>query len=283
LTVFKQKIMKNILKKVKKSIKYIESKTSIMPDLAIVFGSGLSSEELFDEIDASIPYSEIPNFPVSTVANHKGELVIGKSKGKGVYIFSGRFHYYEGYSAQEITFPIRILQIMGTKHLILTNAAGGINPDFNAGDVILLKDHINMIPDNPLRGKESVDFGPRFPDMSKAYDPEFRKQIKEIAKRQNYNLKEGIYLAFQGPSLETTAEYTMIYRMGGDLIGMSTVLETIAAVQGGIKVGGFSMISNDCYPPERIKKTTHQDVVNTVKKSEPILMNLLGEWIDKYL
>ena len=275
--------MKNILIKAEESKKYIQSKTSITPDLAIVFGSGLSSEDLFDEIDISIRYSDIPNFPVSTVANHKGELVIGKRKGKGIYLFSGRFHYYEGYSAKEITFPVRVLQLLGIKQLILTNAAGGINPDINAGDIILLKDHINMIPDHPLRGKNIDEFGPRFPDMSNAYDSEFRDQIKKIAKRQSYNIKEGVYLALQGPSLETPAEYTMIYRVGADLIGMSTVFETIAAVHGGIKVGGFSMVSNECYPPERIKKTTHQDVVNTVKKSEPVLMNLLGEWIDEYL
>ncbi len=283
MTVFKTKNMKNILIKAEESKKYIQSKTSITPDLAIVFGSGLSSEDLFDEIDISIRYSDIPNFPVSTVANHKGELVIGKRKGKGIYLFSGRFHYYEGYSAKEITFPIRVLQLLGIKQLILTNAAGGINPDINAGDIILLKDHINMIPDHPLRGKNIDEFGPRFPDMSNAYDSEFRDQIKKIAKRQSYNIKEGVYLALQGPSLETPAEYTMIYRVGADLIGMSTVFETIAAVHGGIKVGGFSMVSNECYPPERIKKTTHQDVVNTVKKSEPVLMNLLGEWIDEYL
>jgi len=275
--------MKNILIKAKESKKYIQSKTSITPDLAIVFGSGLSSEDLFDEIDISIRYSDIPNFPVSTVANHKGELVIGKRKSKGIYLFSGRFHYYEGYSAKEITFPIRVLQLLGIKQLILTNAAGGINPDINAGDIILIKDHINMIPDHPLRGKNIDEFGPRFPDMSNAYDSEFRDQIKKIAKRQSYNIKEGVYLALQGPSLETPAEYTMIYRVGADLIGMSTVFETIAAVHGGIKVGGFSMVSNECYPPERIKKTTHQDVVNTVKKSEPVLINLLGEWIDEYL
>ena len=283
MTVFKTKNMENLLKKAAESKKYILSKTSIVPELAIVFGSGLSSEDLFDEIDISIHYSDIPNFPVSTVANHKGELIIGKRKGKGIYLFSGRFHYYEGYSAKEITFPIRVLQLLGVRQLILTNAAGGINPDINAGDIVLIKDHINMIPDHPLRGKNIDEFGPRFPDMSNAYDSEFRDQIKKIAKRQSYDIKEGVYLALQGPSLETPAEYTMIYRVGADLIGMSTVLETIAAVHGGIKVGGFSMVSNECYPPERIKKTTHQDVVNTVKKSEPVLINLLGDWIDEYL
>ncbi len=275
--------MKNLYKKAQEARKFIQSKTSVVPQLAIVFGSGLSSEDLFDEINISIPYKEIPHFPVSTVENHKGELITGTKNGKGIFLFSGRFHYYEGYSAREITFPIRVLHLLGTRQLILTNAAGGINPGINAGDIVLIKDHINMIPDNPLRGDNIDEFGPRFPDMSKAYDPLFRQQIKKIAEKQSYNIKEGIYLALQGPSLETPAEYTMIYRVGADLIGMSTVLETIAAVHCGMKVGGFSVVSNECYPIERINETTHQDVVKTVKKSEPVLMHLLSDWIDEYL
>lgn len=275
--------MKNLTKKIKETKHFIKTRTKIKPELAIVFGSGLSSEELLDEVELKIPYKDIPHFPESTVKNHKGELVIGKRKNVNIYLFSGRFHYYEGYSAKEVTYPIRVLQYMGANHLILTNAAGGINPDFNAGDIILLKDHINMIPDHPLRGPNIESLGIRFPDMSKAYDPEFRKQMLKISKKIKYNLKEGIYLALQGPSLETPAEYTMIYKMGSDLIGMSTVLETIAAVHGGIKVGGFSLVSNECYPPERIVETTHQDVVSIVKKSEPILMKMLGMWIDEYM
>jgi len=272
-----------MINKLKETKKYLESRTDLKPDLAIVFGSGLSSEELLDEIIVKISYKDIPHFKTSTVQNHKGELVIGKRKGVNIYLFSGRMHYYEGYSAKEITYPIRVMQYMGVKNLILTNAAGGINPGFNAGDVILIKDHINMIPDHPLRGKNIDELGTRFPDMSNAYDAAIRKQFLEIAKKTGYNLKEGVYLALQGPSLETPAEYSMIYRMGSDLIGMSTVLETIAAVHGGIKVTGFSMVSNECYPPERIKETTHQDVVKMVKKSEHILMDLLGEWIDNFL
>ncbi len=272
-----------MLNKLKETEKYLKSMTDFKPDLAIVFGSGLSSEELFDDIDIKIPYKDIPHFKVSTVQNHKGELVIGKRKNKTIYLFSGRMHYYEGYSAQDVTYPIRVMQIMGAKNLILTNAAGGINPDFNAGDVILLKDHINMIPDHPLRGSNIDALGTRFPDMSNAYNAKIRKQFLEIAKKIDYNLKQGIYLALQGPSLETPAEYSMIYRMGSDLIGMSTVFETIVAVHGNMKVTGFSMVSNECYPPERIKETSHQDVVNKVKESEPILMNLLREWIDNYL
>ncbi len=272
-----------MIEKLKETTKFIESLTDVKPHLAIVFGSGLSSEELLDEIVKKIPYREIPHFKTSTVQNHKGELVIGKRNGTNIYLFSGRMHYYEGYSAKEVTYPVRVMQYMGAKNLILTNAAGGINPDFNAGDVILLKDHINMIPDHPLRGKNIDELGTRFPDMSNAYNADIRKEFIEISKKTGYNLKQGIYLALQGPSLETPAEYSMIYRMGADLIGMSTVFETIAAVHGGIKVTGFSMVSNECYPPERIKETTHQDVVKMVKKSEHILMELLGEWIDNYL
>ncbi len=275
--------MEYLVKKLKVTESYLKSVSTLKPQLGIVFGSGLSSEELLDEIEIKIPYKDIPHFSLSTVQNHKGELVIGKRNNVNIYLFSGRNHYYEGYSAKEITYPIRVLQKMQAKQVILTNAAGGVNPDFNAGDIILLKDHINMVPDHPLRGPNIEELGTRFPDMSKAYNPEFRKQIKEIAKKMDYNIKEGVYLALQGPSLETPAEYSMIHRMGGDLIGMSTVLETIVAIHGGLKVGGFSVVSNECYPPERIVETTHQDVVSTVKKSEPILIKMIGEWIDNYM
>jgi len=275
--------MEKLLKNLTETRDFIFSKSQILPKLGIVFGSGLSSEVLLDTIEAKIEYKHIPHFPLSTVDNHKGELVIGKRKGKGIYIFSGRFHYYEGYSAQEITYPVRLLQLIKTPDLILTNAAGGINPEFNAGDIILIKDHINMIPDHPLRGKNPETFGTRFPDMSNAYCLELRKQIKAVASYLNYSLKEGVYLALQGPSLETPAEYSMIYRMGADLIGMSTVFETIAAVHGGMKVAGFSVVSNECYPPERITKTTHENVVKVVSRSEQKLMELLGKWVDNYL
>jgi len=275
--------MKDIQKKLKETKEYIQLIMDCKPELGIVFGSGLSSDELLDKVDAKIDYKNIPNFPISTVENHKGELIVGQKNGKGIFIFSGRFHFYEGYSGEEITYPIRLLQYYGTKNLILTNAAGGINPDFNAGDIILLRDHINMIPGHPLRGKNLDFFGTRFPDMSNAYDKEIRKQFLNIATQFQIPLKEGVYLALQGPSLETPAEYTMIYRLGADLIGMSTVFETIVAVHGGMNVAGFSVVSNECYPPERISKTTHQEVVRVVSCSEPNLMKLIAHWIDKYL
>lgn len=275
--------MEDILNKLKETKEYIQLINVCKPDLGIVFGSGLSSDELLDRVDAKIEYKNIPNFPISTVENHKGELIIGQKNGKCIFIFSGRFHFYEGYSGEEITYPVRLLQYYGTKNLILTNAAGGINPDFNAGDIILLKDHINMIPGHPLRGKNLDFFGTRFPDMSNAYDKEIRKQFLNIATQNQIPLQEGVYLALQGPSLETPAEYTMIYRLGADLIGMSTVFETIVAVHGSMKVAGFSVVSNECYPPERISETTHQEVVKVVNSSEPNLMKLIAKWIEKYL
>ena len=275
--------MDKLIKNLNETREFIFSQSDIRPKLGIVFGSGIKSEQILDITEARIEYGEIPHFASSTVPEHKGELIIGKRKGKGVYIFSGRFHYYEGYSARKITYPIRFLQFINTPKLILTNAAGGVNPEFFAGDIILIKDHINLIPDHPLRGKNPDHFGTRFPDMSDAYCAEMRKQIKAVANFINYKLKEGVYLALQGPSLETPAEYSMIYRMGGDLIGMSTVFETIAAVHGGMKVAGFSVVSNECYPPERIVKTTHEDVVEVVSKSEKQLMAILEKWIDNYL
>ncbi len=280
---FESNIMENILKKLQETKEYIQSISDCKPELGIIFGSGLSSDELLDNVEAKIDYKNIPNFPISTVENHKGELIIGQKNKKNIFIFSGRFHFYEGYSGQEITYPVRLLQYYGTENLILTNAAGGINPEFNAGDIILIKDHINMIPGHPLRGKNHDFFGTRFPDMSNAYNKEIRKQFLEISAKNHIPLKEGVYLALQGPSLETPAEYTMIYRLGADLIGMSTVFETIVAVHGGMNVAGFSVVSNECYPPERISETTHQEVVRVVSNSEPKLMKLIAQWIDNYL
>jgi purine-nucleoside phosphorylase len=275
--------MENIQNKIQETNRYLSGKLNSHPELAMVFGSGISSESLLDEVEMRIAYGDIPHFAISTVKNHKGELIVGKRKGKAVLLFSGRLHYYEGYSAKEITYPIRILKSLGVKQLILTNAAGGVNPGFNAGDIMLIRDQINLFPEHPLRGKNNELLGPRFPDMLHAYDPLFIEQMEKVGSRLKLNLKKGVYLASQGPSLETPAEYTMMNRMGADAVGMSTVLETIVGIHSGLKVGGFSMISNECFPIERIVETSEQDVVDMVKKSESKLMQLVGEWIDIYL
>jgi purine-nucleoside phosphorylase len=275
--------MKEIYQQIQETKSFLDSKFTTKARAAMVFGSGLSSENLLDVVETRIPYREIPHFSVSTVKNHKGELVVGSRKGKGVLLFSGRLHYYEGYSARQITYPVRILKSLGVENLILTNASGGVNPEYHAGDIMLIKDQINLFPDHPLRGINDDRLGPRFPDMLHAYDPGFIRQIQKISLDMDIKLHKGVYLASQGPSLETPAEYTMMYRMGADTVGMSTVLEAIVGVHSGLKVGGFSVISNECYPIDRIVETSEQDVINMVKKSEYKLMALVGEWIDLYL
>jgi purine-nucleoside phosphorylase len=274
--------MENIIGQIEETIAYLHGRSVLRPKLAMVFGSGISSESLLDHIDIRIPYGQIPHFAVSTVKNHKGELIIGTRNGHAVFLFSGRLHYYEGYSAKEITYPVRILKSLGVEQLILTNAAGGVNPDFDAGDIMLISDHINLFPEHPLRGVNNDVLGPRFPDMLHAYDPAFISQIENIGNKLDLPVKKGVYLASQGPSLETPAEYTMMRTLGADAVGMSTVLETIVAIHGGVKVGGFSVISNECFPISRIVETSEQDVVDMVKKSEERLMKLVGAWIDNF-
>lgn len=271
-----------MIEKINETVQFIQSFYSVVPKVAMVFGSGISSEALLDVLIARLPYSQIPHFAQSTVKNHKGELVIGERKGKALMLFSGRLHYYEGYSAQEITYPVRILKSLGVEQLILTNAAGGVNPDFNAGDIMQITDQINLFPDHPLRGRNDERLGPRFPDMLHAYNPGFISELETLSVQAGIPLRKGVYLASQGPSLETPAEYTMMRIMGADAVGMSTVLETIVAVHAGLKVNGFSVISNECYPIERIVETSEQDVVDMVKKSEGKLMTLVAAWLDKY-
>ena len=214
------------------------------PDIGLILGSGLGAlaDTMTDAI--SIPYGEIPHFPVSQVEGHAGNLVFGTFSGKYVVFFQGRVHYYEGWSPEEVTFGVRTLHLMGVDRVIITNAAGGINPDFAAGDLMLITDHLNLTGYSPLRGDNDERFGPRFPDMSHAYDPSMRAKIIEAAREMNIPLKSGVYAGFSGPTYETPAEVRMAGLLGGDAVGMSTVPETIVANHMGMKVGGVSCISN---------------------------------------
>ena len=223
---------------------WITSKTDGVPDIAMILGSGLGA--LADDLDDAqvIPYREIPNFPVSNVEGHAGNLVFGTMEGKRVAIMQGRSHYYEGWSGAELTFPIRVFKTLGTNSLLVTNSAGGINRDFKPGDLMLITDHINMMGFNPLRGENEEKFGPRFPDMTAAYDPEVRNVIIQAARDLNIAIKSGVYAAVAGPSYETPAEVRMIGVCGGDAVGMSTVPEVIIANHMGMRVGGISCISN---------------------------------------
>ncbi|MCI1944197.1 purine-nucleoside phosphorylase [Clostridium luticellarii] len=234
----------NLSQNVREAVDYINSDMKLKPKIGIILGSGLG--KIADEIeDAKVyKYSEIPYFPVSTVQGHKNCLVIGKLQGKTVVAMQGRFHYYEGFSMKEVVFPIMVMKMMGVEILIVTNASGGINKKYSSGDLMLIKDHINLSGQNPLIGQNSDKFGPRFPDMSEAYDRELREIAKKTALKLGIFLQEGVYAYMTGPSYETPAEINMLGILGGDAVGMSTVPEVIAANYSGIKVLGLSCITN---------------------------------------
>ncbi|MBE6044311.1 purine-nucleoside phosphorylase [Clostridium thermopalmarium] len=230
--------------KIKEAADYILNKTKTRPEVALILGSGLG--DLANEIENAeyFDYADIPHFPVSTVQGHAGRLVIGILEGKKVVAMQGRFHYYEGYKMEEVTFPVRVMKLLGVEKLIVTNAAGAVNTSYNPGDLMLIKDHLNLMGNNPLIGKNLDEFGTRFPDMSNAYDKELRDRVKEIAKSIDIELKEGVYAAMSGPTYETPAEIRMVHALGGDAVGMSTVPEVIIAVHSGIKVVGISCMTN---------------------------------------
>lgn len=234
----------DLYSKIREAANYILDKTEIRPEIALILGSGLGA--LADEIENAeyFAYSDIPHFPVSTVQGHAGRLVIGTLEGKKVVAMQGRFHYYEGYKMEEVTFPIRVMKLLGVEKLIVTNAAGAVNTGFNPGDLMLISDHLNLTGDNPLIGGNLEKFGPRFPDMSNAYNKALRDRVKKIAKSIGVELQEGVYAAMSGPTYETPAEVRMVRILGGDAVGMSTVPEVIIAVHSGIQVVGISCMTN---------------------------------------
>ncbi|QEK11257.1 purine-nucleoside phosphorylase [Crassaminicella thermophila] len=234
----------NIQQKISQSAKYILDKTKFQPEIGLILGSGLGAIGEQIEDAEYYPYDEIPNFPVSTVEGHAGRLVIGTLEGKKVIAMQGRFHFYEGYHMQEVTFPVRVMKLLGVKTLIVTNAAGAVNASYNPGDLMLINDHLNMANTNPLIGKNLDEFGTRFPDMSNAYDKDLREKVKQIAKSLNIELKEGVYACMSGPSYETPAEIRMLKTLGADAVGMSTVPEVIVAIHSGLKVIGVSCMTN---------------------------------------
>jgi purine-nucleoside phosphorylase len=257
----------------------VRDRTRHQPKIGLILGSGLG--ELADEIQDGdrIAYHEIPHWPISTVKGHSGELVIGRLQDQAVLALRGRIHYYEGYSMSQITLPIRVMQILGIHTLILTNAAGGLNPDMQAGDLMLITDHINlvgMIGHNPLHGPNDESLGPRFPDMALAYDPELGAVARQVAQEDNIPLREGIYVALSGPSFETPAELRFLRMIGGDAVGMSTAPEAIVARHGGMRVLGISGISNIVkMKADPSSQTTHQEVLETGKIITPRLLALL--------
>ena len=243
--------------------------------LGIVLGTGLGAIADEIEVDARVPYNEIPNFPVSTVESHAGELIFGLLDNVPLIAMSGRFHYYEGYSSKELTFPIRVLKALGVEKLIISNAAGSTNAAIDSGDIVLIKDHINLHPDNPLRGANDDRLGIRFPDMLNTYNKGMRNLCLETAERMGIKLKEGVYVGLQGPNLETPAEYRFINIIGGDLVGMSTIPEVLVARHGNMDVLAISVVSNKCFPVEELTETTLEEVIEVVHKASTKLIKLV--------
>ena len=267
-----------MLRKIKETVDFINSKWGELPDFGVILGSGLGKLADDMQVDVIIPYKDIPNFPVSTVEGHEGALYLGTIGGKKVLAMKGRFHYYEGYSMQEITFPVRVMKLLGIEKLIVSNACGGTNPDFEIGDIMLINDHIMMMPEHPLRGKNLDELGPRFVDMSDAYDKDMIAKAHAIAKDLGYKTQEGVYLALQGPTFETPAEYVMVTNMGADAVGMSTAPEVIVAKHMSMTVFGISVIT-DLGIAGKIIEANHEEVQEVAKQATPKMVAIVSKLI----
>ncbi len=265
--------------KIQEAVAYIQRETTFEPEFGIILGTGLGG--LVDEIavEKVIPYDGIPHFPVSTVESHKGQMILGSLAGKKVVAMAGRFHYYEGYSMEQVTFPVRVMKFLGIRHLTISNAAGGTNPNFEAGDIVVVRDHINLHAENPLRGPNDERLGPRFPDMLHTYDRDLNARALEIAKAHNIRAFEGVYVGLQGPNLETPAEYHFIHTIGGDLVGMSTVPEVLIARHMDLPVFVLSVVTNKCYPLSAIGVTTVEEVIETARQAEPKMRLIVKEML----
>ena len=270
--------MSTLLSQLAETKAFIEGKVTATASVGIILGSGLGNLANVIKTEIAIPYSEIPHFPVSTVEGHTGKLILGELSGKKVWVMSGRFHFYEGYSAQQVTYPVRVMHMLGVKTLLLSNAAGGVNTGFKVGDLMIINDHISQFTLNPLIGKNEDALGTRFPDMSEPYCKELIAKAKTIAAANNIELKEGVYLGVTGPTFETRAEYRMIHILGGDAVGMSTVQENTVAVHCGMKVFAASVIT-DLGIREEENVITHEEVLQAAKDAEPKLTLLFSELV----
>jgi len=262
---------------IQKTVKYIRTKTKMKPKFGIALGTGLGNLVEDIEVETEIEYKDLPGFLISTVQSHAGKLIFGKLNGKQVVAMAGRFHYYEGYSIQQVTFPIRVMKALGVEKLIMSNVSGSTNAKINAGDIVLVRDHINLQPANPLRGENDERLGIRFPDMLNTYDKAMRATAKLVAQMKKIELKEGVYVCLQGPNLETPAEYNFLNIIGGDLVGMSTVPEVIAARHSGMRVMVISVVSNKCFPIEEITETTVEAVIELAQKAEPKMRTIVKD------
>ncbi len=262
------------------AVRAIEARTSVSPDIAVILGTGLGA--LADELKAesTIAYPEIPGFPTPTVETHAGRLLFGTLSKHRVAIMQGRFHRYEGYSLQQVAFPVRVLKALGAKTLVVSNVSGGMHPLWSTGDLVLIADHINLLGDNPLVGPNVDAEGPRFPDMSAAYDRELRRLARAVAVENKIVLREGVYVAVPGPNLETAAEYRMLRAMGADIVGMSTVPEVITAVHQGMRVLGLSIITDTCLP-DALEPTSVEQIIAVARAAEPRLATVVRGVVER--
>ncbi|MCI6856032.1 MAG: purine-nucleoside phosphorylase [Bacteroidales bacterium] len=272
-----------MLQTIKETAQFIRAKVSDMPKTAIILGTGLGELVSHIEITEEIPYSEIPNFPVSTVEGHSGKLIFGKLGNKRVMAMQGRFHFYEGYDMKQVTFPVRVMKELGISTLFVSNAAGGMNPDFKIGDIMIINDHINLFPENPLRGKNYNELGPRFPEMSEPYSQRLIADALKVADEAGIKVHQGVYVGTQGPTFETPAEYRYFRRIGGDAVGMSTVPEVIVARHAGIEVFAISVITDlgglEGVEPEKV---SHEEVQLAAAAAQPKMTAIMTGLINEF-
>jgi len=268
-----------MMHEINEAVEFLRKRKISKPEVGVILGTGLGNR-FVEEIKSPvfINYNSIPHFPISTVEYHKGQLIYGEVKGKKVLAMQGRFHYYEGYSLQQVTLPVRVMKLLGVKNLLISNAAGNLNPNWKKGELMLIDDHINLLPDNPLRGENYELLGPRFPDMSEPYSKVLNKKLRQIAKQKKIKLNEGVYIPVMGPNLETRAEYRFLQKIGGDAVGMSTVPEVIVANHMGLPCCAISVLTDDC-DPDNLKPVNLKEIVRVAAKAEPKLTKLYVELI----
>ncbi len=267
-------------KQIAETYDYIAPKLPAKPEVGIILGTGLGGLAKEIDIQLELPYQEIPNFPISTVESHEGKLIIGTLGGKNVLAMQGRFHYYEGYTMAQITFPLRIMKKLGINVLLISNAGGGMNPLFRKGDLMLIDDHINLLGTNPLIGQNLDEFGPRFPDMSEPYSKRLIALAEDIALENKIKVQKGVFVAMPGPSLETRAEYRFLRATGADVVGMSTVPEVIVAVHQGMEVMGISVITDECFP-EALQPVNVEEIIRVASETEPRLTLIMREVVKR--